>query len=151
MWDYPRPPVLRRLHSRVQVEHAGRVVADTQEALEVLETSHPSTVYLPRAAFAPDVLRLGAGQSFCEFKGAAAYLDLVSADGAVLEGVAWTYPDPTAPFTALADHVSLYPGRVDRCTVAGEQVRAQDGGFYGGWVTDAVVGPWKGPPGTWGW
>jgi hypothetical protein len=37
------------------------------------------------------------------------------------------------------------------CRVDGELVRPQDGGFYGGWITDDVVGPFKGGPGTLGW
>ena len=52
----------------------------------------------------------------------------------------WYYPSPTAAFAALADHVALYPGRVDACTVDGEVVRPQPGGFYGGWVTDRSWG-----------
>jgi len=47
--------------------------------------------------------------------------------------------------------VAFYPGRVDRATVDGEQVRPQAGGFYGGWITDEVVGPFKGDPSTLGW
>ena len=33
----------------------------------------------------------------------------------------------------------------------GEPVRPQAGGFYGGWVTNDLVGPFKGEPGTLGW
>ena len=40
---------------------------------------------------------------------------------------------------------------MDRCTVDGEEVRPQPGGFYGGWVTSQVVGPFKGDPGTMHW
>lgn len=47
-------------------------------------------------------------------------------------------------------HLSFYPGRV-RCEVDGEVVRPQAGGFYGGWITHEVVGPFKGDPGTSGW
>jgi len=143
--------MLRRLRATVVVRHAGQVVARTSAALEVLETSHPPSVYLPPDAFVPGVLRPGDGSSFCEFKGSARYLDLVTAGSGVLSAVAWTYPDPTPAFTDLARYVSLYPGRVEACTVDGESVRPQGGDFYGGWVTDAVVGPWKGGPGTWGW
>ena len=91
-----------------------------------------------------------AGGSWCEWKGQAGYLDVVGGDR-VAAGAAWTYPSPTSGFVDLLDHVSLYPGRMDRCTVDGEVVRAQEGGFYGGWVTDAVVGPFKGAPGSLGW
>ena len=150
VWDYPRPPALRPLEARVVVRLGGGVVADTTAALVVLETSHPPSVYLPPDAFAPGVLRAAGGRSFCEFKGTAGYVDLVGPDGSVAEQVGWTYPRPTPAFADLAGFVSLYPGRVG-CTVDGERVRPQGGDFYGGWVTDAVVGPWKGAPGTRGW
>jgi hypothetical protein len=40
---------------------------------------------------------------------------------------------------------------VDEARVAGEIVRPQPGGYYGGWVTNDIVGPFKGDPGTGGW
>ncbi|MBA3782283.1 MAG: hypothetical protein H0X12_10600, partial [Nocardioides sp.] len=63
----------------------------------------------------------------------------------------WTYPTPTRGFEALVDHVAVMPSLVDRCVVDGEVVRPQAGGFYGGWITDSVAGPFKGEPGTHGW
>ena len=150
VWDYPRPPRLEPSSERVVVTHAGLVLADTTASLRVLETSHPPTYYLPASAFAAGVLRPAEGASWCEWKGQASYLDLVVGDG-VLTGIAWTYPEPSAPFEALRDHVALYPGRVDRCTVDGEVVQPQPGNFYGGWITSRVTGPFKGGPGTSGW
>ena len=150
VWDYPRPPRVEASSERVVVTHAGAVVADTASSLRVLETSHPPTYYLPRSAFADGVLRPGEGASWCEWKGHADYLDLVVGEE-VLAGVAWTYPTPTQGFEALADHVALYPGRVDHCTVDGEVVQPQPGSFYGGWITSRVTGPFKGSPGTSGW
>lgn len=64
---------------------------------------------------------------------------------------AWTYPTPVAAFAGLRDTVAVFPARMDHCTVDGERVRPQDGGCYGGWVTDDVVGPFTGAPGTLGW
>lgn len=150
VWDYPRPPRVEPSSALVEVELGGRTVARTTRSLRVLETSHPPTYYLPRAAFVPGALRPADGSSFCEWKGAASYLDLV-ADGRTAARAAWTYPDPSPGFEALRDHVALYPGLVDRCLVDGEVVTPQPGGFYGGWITSAVVGPFKGEPGTWGW
>jgi uncharacterized protein (DUF427 family) len=134
----------------VVVEHLGRVLAETTTSYRVLETSHPPTYYLPRAAFADGVLRPGAGSSWCEWKGRASYLDVVVGD-VVLARAAWTYAEPSAGFEVIRDHVALYPGRVDRCTVDGEVARAQEGDFYGGWITSRVTGPFKGAPGTHGW
>jgi uncharacterized protein (DUF427 family) len=127
------------------------VVCRTSAALTVLETSHPPTWYLPVADFAPGSLRPAPGHSVCEWKGRADYLDLVSPDGRVAAAAAWTYLSPAPAFAALAGHVALYAAAADEVTVAGEVVRAQPGGFYGGWVTDDVVGPFKGGPGSTGW
>ena len=63
---------------------------------------------------------------------------------------AWTYPEP-GRLEAVAGHVAVDARLVDRCIVDGEVVRAQEGGFYGGWITARVVGPFKGVPGSWGW
>jgi uncharacterized protein (DUF427 family) len=150
VWDFPRPPALAQWREDVRIVFAGVEVAATTEAWCVLETSHPPTYYLPGTAFADGVLRAAGGSSFCEWKGAAAYLDLVVGDR-VAERAAWTYPDPAPGFQALRDHVAVYPAAVDACTVDGVRVEAQPGGFYGGWVTRRVVGPFKGGPGTHGW
>lgn len=150
VWDYPRPPRLERTDEVVEVELGGRTIARTTRALRVLETSHPPTYYLPVEDVATGVLRPAGGSSFCEWKGRAAYLDVVSGDR-VAERAAWHYPEPTGPFAELCGHVAVYPGRMDRCLVDGERVLAQPGGFYGGWITSRVVGPFKGEPGTMGW
>jgi uncharacterized protein (DUF427 family) len=118
----------------VQVVLGGQIVADTHASYRVLETSHPPTYYLPVEDFAAGALRASDGTSFCEWKGVAAYFDLV-AGGRTERRVAWGYPDPTPEYLALLDHV----------------VTAQPGDFYGGWVTSHVVGPFKGAPGTMGW
>ncbi|MGZ4615375.1 MAG: DUF427 domain-containing protein [Actinomycetes bacterium] len=150
VWDYPRPPRVEASDEHVVLVLGGQVVADTRESLRVLETSHPPVYYLPRSSFAADVLHPADASSFCEFKGTAAYLDLV-AGGRRVSRAAWFYPDPVSTFSVLRDHVAVYPSAVDAATVDGEDVRAQAGGFYGGWITSRVVGPFKGAPGTWGW
>ena len=63
-----------------------------------------------------------------------------------LEGAIWSYEAPTERFAALAGWFALYPGRMDRCQVNGEDVQPQQGGFYGGWITPDLVGPFKGDP-----
>ena len=60
----------------------------------------------------------------------------------------WYYPQPSPRYAALRNHVALYPGMVDYCLVDGERVEPQPGGFYGGWITSTVVGPFKGGPGS---
>lgn len=156
VWDYPRPPRLEVSHELVEVVLGGRVVASTTLSWRVLETSHPPTYYLSRDAFESGVLRECAGETFCEWKGRASYFDLVSeepgeAHRVVAPRAAWTYLRPTEGFEELAIAVAVMPALVDRCTVDGETVAPQPGGFYGGWITSRVVGPFKGTPGTLGW
>lgn len=150
VWDYPRPPRVQPSTERVEIWLGGRRVAATTEALRVLETSHPPTYYLPRAAFVPGALRSAPGRSVCEWKGAARYLDVLGG-GTVASGAAWYYPSPAPGFEQLTDRVAVMPGAMDRCMVDGEVVTPQEGGFYGGWITARVVGPFKGAPGSWGW
>lgn len=150
VWDYSRPPLVRYADQHVTVDLGGVRLVDHRGFLEVLETSHPPTVYLPRSAFPDGALVPVAGTSWCEFKGLASYADVVGG-GVRAARAAWFYPEPSAGYEALRDHVALYPGRMDECTIDGEVVRAQEGDFYGGWVTSRVTGPFKGAPGTLGW
>ena len=150
VWDFPRPPALEPVGETVRIEFGGREVARTERALQVLETSHPPTVYLPPDAFAEGVLDRRPETSHCEWKGRAVYYDVVSGEHRA-EQAAWGYPDPTGRFAALKDHVAVYAGPMDACWVGDERVRPQPGGFYGGWITSAVTGPFKGARGTWGW
>jgi uncharacterized protein (DUF427 family) len=150
VWDYPRPPRLERSAAHITIEHAGVVIADSERSWRVLETSHPPVYYVPRADLAEEVLEAAAGRSFCEFKGVAGYWDLVVGDVRVREA-GWSYEQPSPGYADLRGAVAFYPGRVDRCTVAGEVVQPQPGDFYGGWITADITGPFKGGPGTRGW
>ena len=150
MWDYPRPPRVEASEEHVVVKFAGATIAESRRTLRVLETSHPPVYYIPRADFVDGSLTSAAGSSFCEYKGAAKYLT-VRTDDAAAERAAWYYPSPSPGFEQLVDHVAVYPAAMDSCEVEGEVVTPQAGGFYGGWITRRVVGPFKGEPGTLGW
>lgn len=151
VWDYPRPPALVPCTRRVRIVLGDVTVADSTRALRVLETSHPPAIYVPAADFIEGALApAGARSTFCEWKGLATYWDLVGGH-AVAPAAAWSYPDLVPAHAALRDHVSVYPGRVDACFLDDERVHAQDGDFYGGWVTADITGRMKGGPGTAGW
>jgi uncharacterized protein (DUF427 family) len=150
VWDYPRPPRLETFAGSITIELGGETIASTDHAWRVLETSHPPTYYLPRTAFADGVLRDADGSSWCEWKGRASYYDLVT-EARVAERAGWTYPSPTPGFGPITGAVAVMAAQVDRCTVNGEQVKPQPGGFYGGWITSWVTGPFKGIPGSMGW
>lgn len=150
VWDYPRPPRVESRSERVIVRLGGQVIADTTDAVRVLETSHPPVYYLPLNSFPAGVLVPVQGTSFCEFKGEAHYFDVV-AGGIVAPRAGWTYPEPVSGFEMLGTRVALYPGRMESCELNGEQVGFQEGDFYGGWITRRIVGPFKGGPGTGNW
>ncbi len=150
VWDYPRPPRLEPVREILRVVHGGRTIAETWRGHRVLETSHPPVYYIPKADI--DWLQVvpGRGRSFCEFKGMASYWSL-DIDGLRSENVAWSYPDPTPAFADIAEDLAFYASRVDECWVGDERATAQDGDFYGGWITSRVVGPFKGARGTLAW
>jgi uncharacterized protein (DUF427 family) len=151
VWDFPRPPAVVACERRVRVEVAGVVVADSVQALSVLETSHPPTIYIPPQNVRDGLLvRSDARGTTCEFKGRADYLDVVVGDDRRRQ-VAWTYPEPWTGYEALGGYVCFYPGRVDAAWLGDERVTAQEGDFYGGWITQDLVGPFKGRAGTLGW
>ena len=150
VWDYPRPPRLESTNRHVLVRHGGTLIADTVQALRVLETSHPPVYYVPPADVDFSLVRPAPGSSFCEWKGLARYWNVV-VEGERIERVAWSYPAPDPAFATLKDHLAFYADRLDDCQVDGEMVRPQPGSFYGGWITSDVKGPFKGSPGSRGW
>jgi uncharacterized protein (DUF427 family) len=147
VWSFPRPAIAEPTSAHIVIEHAGVTMADTRAAIRTLETSHPPSYYIPRTDIRDGVLRRAEGSSFCEWKGAAVYWDVVIGD-IVLPRIGWSYPTPTASFATLKDHVAFYAAPFDRCSVDGETVVPQPGGFYGGWITSAFAGPFKGIPGS---
>ncbi len=149
VWDFPRPPRLEPDTREVVIRWGTTEVARTRRAIRVLETAHPPSFYLPWVDVSAHLLQLANGSSFCEWKGPAQYWTLVDGDRR-LPGVAWSYPRPMQGAEALADCVAFYPAELD-CRVGGEPVSPQPGGFYGGWITPELVGPFKGEAGLTGW
>ncbi|CAO1633387.1 unnamed protein product [Jaminaea pallidilutea] len=172
VWKYPRPPRLERTQARLRVVWEAKdghrtTIADTNQGYRVLETSHPPTYYFPPASVAQQFLRSSsARQTYCEWKGKAAYHDLVVPSGQgegriAAKGKIWTYPTPTSAFQEIRDYYSFYvnpstPASVGtwRCYVDDDEATAQEGDFYGSWVTPEITGGergFKGGAGTWGW
>lgn len=150
VWDYPRPPRLESFSGHIRIVHNEEIIVDTNKAYRLLETSHPPVYYIPPQDVKMELLKVNPRNSFCEFKGRAVYYDLHSG-GEVKVQAAWYYPDPSGQYAALKDHLAFYAHKVDACYVNDEKVQAQEGDFYGGWITSKIVGPFKGGAGTWGW
>ena len=144
--NYPRPPRLEPSHEHILVTALGETLVETDRSLRVLETFHPPTYYLPPEAMRSELIHpVGGRPSFCEWKGVASYFDVVVADRRLTRAV-WTYSNPSERFRELAGWFALYPQMMDGCWVEGERVVPQQGGFYGGWITSRVEGPFKGDP-----
>ena len=145
---YPRPPLIELLSGSVEIWIAGEVIAQDQRYVRVCETFHPPTIYLHPSAFKSGTLHPSTGRpSFCDWKGVASYWDLSAVDGTSRRVRAgWSYPRPTPAFALLAGCISVYPRSVDGCRLEGEEVQAQPGAFYGGWITPWIRGPFKGDP-----
>jgi uncharacterized protein (DUF427 family) len=150
VWDYPRPPRLEPTPRRILVVAAGVTVADSTRALRILETSHPPTYYIPPEDVRMDLLEVSDRSSYCEFKGLARYFNL-RVSGRVTPDCGWAYPEPRPPYGKIREHLAFYADRFDECRVDDERAIAQPGGFYGGWITSDLEGPFKGSPGSSGW
>ncbi|MGC2633680.1 MAG: DUF427 domain-containing protein [Candidatus Cybelea sp.] len=106
------PITIERNSSRVRVTVAGRVVADTTRALTLRESDYPPVLYVPRDDVDMWLLERNENQSYCPYKGDAAYYSIAIAGGRGKNAV-WTYE---APYDAVADikeHLAFYPDRVD--------------------------------------
>jgi uncharacterized protein (DUF427 family) len=150
VWDYPRPPRVEPTNKEVTVVFNGEIIAQTTHAKRVLETSHPPVYYIPQADINMACLTPTPRRTVCEFKGSAGYWT-VRVNGHESRDAAWSYAYPSSGFEAIKDHIAFYPSKMDACYVDGEQAQAQEGDFYGGWITADIVGPFKGAPETWGW
>ncbi len=150
VWDYPRPPRVEPCGSLLQIFIDQIPIAETRHSIRVLETSHPPVYYLPPDSIRMDLMVESNHGSFCEWKGHAHYFSL-KMPGRLIPDVAWSYKTPTARFESIAGYLAFYPSKMDECYVDGERVESQKGDFYGGWITNNIVGPFKGGPGTFGW
>ena len=149
VWDYPRPPKLVADHRRIVVRCGDVIIADSRETYRVLETAGPPTFYITPRDVRVEMLTPFSGTSICEWKGAAKYWAVKSSMPA-REAMGWSYQTARAPYGSISGYFSFYAGRVE-CFVDSERVRPQPGYFYGGWITDEIVGPWKGEAGTEWW
>lgn len=145
--SFPRPSIAQPVLNHLKIIYDGRLLAETTAAVRTIETSHPPTYYFPPADVDLSLLRESSSRSICEWKGQARYFDIGSGDK-TSRNAAWAYQHPTTSFVLIKDFIAFYPQAMDLCLVDGEAVVPQGGTFYGGWITSAVAGLFKGPPGT---
>ncbi len=150
VWDYPRPAILEDTHKQIKVVFNDLVIAETRRGKRVLETSHPPVYYVPPEDVKREYLQETPRKTWCEWKGYCCYYH-ISVGAKQVQFAAWSYFEPTPNFVPIQGYFGFYPNLMTACYVEGELVKPQPGNFYGGWITDDIVGPFKGEPGTMGW
>jgi uncharacterized protein (DUF427 family) len=150
VWDYPRPPKVEYSNKNIEIYLNNKKIVDTDNSFRVLETSHPPVYYISKKYVTNATLQENSIHTHCEFKGRASYFD-IKIDGKIVKSAAWTYHNPNQGYEEIKDKLAFYPSKMDKCQINGEVVKAQDGDFYGGWITSNITGPFKGSKGTEGW
>jgi uncharacterized protein (DUF427 family) len=123
MTDKPRlqpgpdhPITVTPTGKRVVVTIAGKVVADTENALSLKEATYPAVQYVPLADVDQTVLERTDTQTYCPYKGDAGYYSVVVGDQRVVDAI-WEYQNPRDAVAQIKDHVAFYPDRVDSIQV----------------------------------
>ena len=98
--------------SRVVISIAGRVVADTREALTLGEAHYPAVQYIPRRDVDMTLLARTDRSTYCPYKGDASYFSIPVGGERSIDAV-WSYETPYAAVAEIKDHLAFYPDRVD--------------------------------------
>ena len=96
-------------HVTVRID--GEVVADTDNALTLQESTYPAVQYIPKADVVQSALRDSDTETYCPFKGVASYHHVVTGSGDTVEDAIWTYLEPYPAVAAIAGHVAFYPDK----------------------------------------
>jgi uncharacterized protein (DUF427 family) len=96
----------------VSVRRGSTLIAETDRALELLETSHAPVLYIPLADVDRERLRASDHHTHCPYKGDASYYDLVAGPDDDRANAVWYYPEPYSDVDAIRGHVAFYADRV---------------------------------------
>jgi uncharacterized protein (DUF427 family) len=98
--------------ARIVVSVAGRVIADTRNALTLREATLPAVQYIPREDVDMAQLERTDHATYCPYKGDCAYYS-IPVGGARSANAVWTYEAPYAAVARIKDRLAFYPSRVD--------------------------------------
>ena len=97
----------------VTVRINGEVVAETDNALTLQESTYPAVQYIPLGDVVSDRLTRTETSTYCPFKGDASYYSVTTSGGDTVEDVIWTYEQPYPAVAAIAGHVAFYPNKAE--------------------------------------
>ncbi|HLN07572.1 MAG TPA: DUF427 domain-containing protein [Xanthobacteraceae bacterium] len=110
------PITIESSRARVVVSVAGRVIADSRDALTLREASYPAVHYIPRKDVDMSLLQRTDHATYCPYKGDCAYYS-IPIGGQRSANAVWTYEAPFAAVAPIKDHLAFYPDRVDALEV----------------------------------
>jgi uncharacterized protein (DUF427 family) len=110
--DDTHPITVTPTAEHVTVKVGDQVIAESDGALTLQESTYPAVQYVPLADIDPAVLRSTDHSTYCPYKGDASYYTVVTGDGE-LENAVWTYEQPYESVAPIAGHVAFYTDRVD--------------------------------------
>ncbi len=96
-------------HVTVRVD--GEIIAESDNALTLQESTYPAVQYIPLADVVQSALRDSDNQTYCPYKGEASYHHVVTGSGTTVEDAIWTYRSPYPAVAAIAGHVAFYPDK----------------------------------------
>ncbi|OCJ10151.1 hypothetical protein A6U86_25630 [Rhizobium sp. AC27/96] len=106
------PITIDRKHAHVTVSVAGKVIADTREALSLKEASYPAVLYIPRSDVDMSLLEKTDHETYCPYKGECSYYS-IPAGGERSVNAIWTYENPYPSVSKIKDYMAFYTDRVD--------------------------------------
>ncbi|WP_271025456.1 DUF427 domain-containing protein [Rhizobium sp. RCAM05973] len=106
------PITIEEKHADVAVSVAGKVIADTREALSLKEASYPAVLYIPRKDVDLSLLERTSHETYCPYKGECSYYS-IPAGGERSVNAIWTYENPYPSVGQIKDYMAFYPDRVD--------------------------------------
>lgn len=91
----------------------GEVVADTDSALTLQESTYDAVTYIPFSDVNRELLQPTTTETYCPFKGDASYYSVVTSAGDTVDDAIWTYQAPYKAVAAIKDHVAFYPDKAE--------------------------------------
>ncbi|MBB3426746.1 uncharacterized protein (DUF427 family) [Rhizobium sp. BK312] len=110
------PITIEDKQAHIIVSVAGKVIADTHEALSLKEASYPAVIYIPRKDVDMSLLERTSHETYCPYKGECSYYS-IPAGGERSVNAIWTYENPYASVSRIKNYMAFYPDRVDSIDV----------------------------------
>lgn len=113
------PITITATRGRVTVTVAGKVLADTREALSMKEGTYPPVQYIPRRNVDMTQLQRSSHRTYCPYKGECAYYSIPAGAERSVDAV-WSYEEPYPAVSEIREYLAFYPDRVDAIHIEAE-------------------------------